>query len=179
MTALLRAGLVLLLAVSLAACGFQLRGSGEWPEALQPVQITGINARDSLYRELAVTLGSSGVEVVNQRPEGQGAILEIRSVNDQRRTLSVTEAARVSEYELIRTVNARLRPVEGEAVDLGPLRAARIYLFDGTSVLSRSEREATLREAMDRDIIGQLQRRIAALLEPDGSLREAAEDPAP
>ncbi|WP_018865699.1 MULTISPECIES: LPS assembly lipoprotein LptE [unclassified Thioalkalivibrio] len=179
MTALLRAALVLVLVAALAACGFQLRGSGEWPEALQPVQITGINARDSLYRELAVTLGSAGVEIVNQRPEGQGAILEIRSVNDQRRTLSVTEAARVSEYELVRTVEVRLRPVDGEAVDLGPLRASRIYLFDGTAVLSRGEREATLREAMDRDIVGQLQRRIAALTEPDGRLREPAEEPAP
>ncbi|OOC47920.1 MULTISPECIES: LPS assembly lipoprotein LptE [Thioalkalivibrio] len=179
MSALLRAGLVLVLVAALAACGFQLRGGSEWPETLNPVQITGINARDSLYRELAVTLGSSGVDVVRQRPEGQGAILEIRSVNDQRRTLSVTEAARVSEYELVRTVDARLRPVDGEAVDLGPMRASRIYLFDGTAVLSRGERESTLREAMDRDIVSQLQRRIAALIEPDGSLREAAEDPAP
>lgn len=179
MSGLLRTGLVLVLAAALAACGFQLRGSGEWPEALNPVQITGINVRDSLYRELAVTLGSSGVDVVRQRPEGQGAILEIRSVNDQRRTLSVTETARVSEYELVRTVDVRLRPVDGEAVDLGPLQASRIYLFDGTAVLSRGEREATLREAMNRDIVGQLQRRIAALSEPDGSLRDPAEDPAP
>ncbi|WP_018140408.1 LPS assembly lipoprotein LptE [Thioalkalivibrio sp. ALJ7] len=179
MTGLLRAGLVLVLAAALAACGFQLRGSGEWPEGMDPVQITGINTRDSLYRELAVTLGSSGVEVVNQRPEGQGAILEIRSVDDQRRTLSVTDAARVSEYELIRTVDVRLRPVDGEAVDLGPLRASRIYLFDGSAVLSRSEREETLRDAMNRDIVGQLQRRVAALLDADGTLQPSVEDAAP
>lgn len=32
MSALLRAGLVVWLAVSVAACGFQLRGSMDWPE---------------------------------------------------------------------------------------------------------------------------------------------------
>ena len=170
-----RALLVLLLTAALAACGFQLRGVTEWPEALTPVQITSISPRDSLYRELAVSLGSAGVELVDRLPEERGAILEIRSVRDERRVLSVTEAARVSEYELVRTVEVRLRPVGEEAVDLGTLRASRIYLFDATAVLSRSEREATLREAMNRDIVSQMQRRIAALIEDDG-LRDDPDD---
>ena len=176
-----RALLVLLLTAALAACGFQLRGVTEWPEAMTPVQITGISPRDSLYRELAVSLGSAGVEVVDQLPEERGTILEIRSVRDDRRVLSVTEAARVSEYELVRTVEVRLRPVGEEAVDLGTLRASRIYLFDATAVLSRSEREETLREAMNRDIVSQMQRRIAALIDEDGRLRDpdAGDDPPP
>ncbi|WP_019627173.1 LPS assembly lipoprotein LptE [Thioalkalivibrio sp. ALJT] len=172
MSLLLRAGLVVWLAVSVAACGFQLRGSMDWPEVLTPVQITGVSPRDSLYRELEVAFGSGGVEIVEQRPEGQGATLEIRSVRDDRRTLSVTETARVSEYELIRTVEVRLRPVQGEAVELGPLQASRVYLFDGSAVLSRSEREETLRTAMNRDLVAQLQRRMAARIGPDGELQE-------
>ncbi|WP_018138179.1 MULTISPECIES: LPS assembly lipoprotein LptE [unclassified Thioalkalivibrio] len=175
MTAVLRAVLVVWLAVAVAACGFQLRGSMDWPEALAPVQITGVNPRDSLYRELAVAFGSAGVEVVDQRPEGQGATLDVRSVRDRRRTLSVTDAARVAEYELIRSVEVRLRPVDGEAVDLGTLHASRIYLFDGSAVLSRSEREETLREAMNRDIVSQLQRRIQAVIGADGQLRTDVE----
>ncbi|WP_018872230.1 LPS assembly lipoprotein LptE [Thioalkalivibrio sp. ALJ16] len=172
MSALLRAGLVVWLAASVAACGFQLRGSMDWPEALAPVHITGLSPRDSLYRELAVAFGSAGVEVVDQRPDRHGATLEIRSVRDQRRTLSVTETARVSEYELVRTVEARLRPVQGEAVELGPLQASRVYLFDGSAVLSRSEREETLREAMNRDLVAQLQRRMTALVGSDGDAQE-------
>lgn len=176
MRTLLRVSLLLCVA-SVAACGFQLRGSGEWPEMLNPVHITGINARDALYRELAGTLAASGVTVMRQPPEAQGATLEIRAVNDRRRTLSVTEAAQVSEYELVRSVEVRLRPVGAEAVDLAPLRARRVYLFDETSVLTSGEREAIEREAMNRDLVAQLQRRVAARATADGALRETAGDP--
>lgn len=154
---------VLVLTASLAACGFQLRGTGGWPAELDPVEIRGLQPRDSLYQELARGLRASGIEIVDERPEERGATLEIRSVDDSRRALSVSDQARVSEYELTRSMRVRLRPADGEATDLDTLRASRTYVYDETAVLSRSEREEDLRATMNRDLVALLQRRVRAL----------------
>ncbi|WP_018935167.1 LPS assembly lipoprotein LptE [Thioalkalivibrio sp. ALJ24] len=164
--ALSRVLAVLVLAASLAACGFQLRGAGDWPAQLDPVEIRGLQPRDSLYQELARGLRASGVEVVDSRPEERGVTLEIRSVDDSRRALSVSDQARVSEYELVRRVQVRLHPADGEAVDLEPLRASRTYVYDETAVLSRSEREEDLRDTMNRDLVALLRRQVEALERP-------------
>ncbi|OOC09328.1 MULTISPECIES: LPS assembly lipoprotein LptE [Thioalkalivibrio] len=154
---------VLVLTASLAACGFQLRGTGGWPSELDPVEIRGLQPRDSLYQELARGLRASGVEIVERRPDDRGVTLEIASVNDSRRALSVSDQARVSEYELTRSMRVRLRPADGEATDLDTLRASRTYVYDETAVLSRSEREEDLRATMNRDLVALLQRRVRAL----------------
>ncbi|AGA34166.1 LPS-assembly lipoprotein RlpB precursor (Rare lipoprotein B) [Thioalkalivibrio nitratireducens DSM 14787] len=155
---------VALLVLVLAACGFQLRGAPDWPDGLDPIRIEGLAARDPLYQQLARSLRAAGVEVL---PAGtpESAELRVLALREERRVLSVTGAARISEYELARQLDAELAiPGEPERLPLGRLEVSRIYVFDAASVLSQAEREEELRRAMDRDLVRLLQLRVQAVL---------------
>lgn len=157
-------------ALLLTGCGFQLRGAPDWPPELNPIYISGLGARDPFYLMLAQTLRTAGVEILDVRAPGV-AELRVLSLREQRRVLSVTGAARISEYELFRVLEAELRlPAVAEPQALGPLRASRVYVFEAAAVLSQSEREEELARAMDRDLQRMLLLRIQAVI---GDLRSA------
>jgi LPS-assembly lipoprotein len=160
-----RRRLFLFLPVLLASgCGFQLRGAPEWPPELTPIYIEGLGVRNPLYLILAQRLRGAGVEVLSSRSP-EAAVLQVLSVGEERRVLSVTGAARISEYELSRVLETALRiPGEPEAVPLGRLQANRVYVFDAASVLSQREREEELARAMDRDLVRLLQLRVQAVM---------------
>jgi LPS-assembly lipoprotein len=151
-----------------AGCGFQLRGAPDWPPELNPIHVSGLGARDPFYLSLAQNLRSAGVEILDAR-SADAAELRVLSLREQRRVLSVTGAARISEYEFFRVLDAELRlPGVAEPQPLGPLRASRVYVFEAAAVLSQSEREQELARAMDRDLQRMLQLRIQAVM---GDLR--------
>lgn len=151
-------------ALLLAGCGFKLRGAPDWPPELSPIYVGGLGTRDPFYLALAQNLRSAGVEILDARSP-EFAELRVVSLRERRRVLSVTGAARISEYELIRVLDAELRvPGVAEAQPLGPLQASRVYVFDASAVLSQSEREEELARAMDRDLQRMLQLRIQAVM---------------
>jgi len=155
---------VLLPAVLASGCGFALRGAPDWPPELDPIHIGGLGVRDPLYLLLVQNVRAAGAEVLSARSP-EAAELRVLSLRDQRRVLSVTGAARVSEYELVRVLDTELRlPGEAEPLPLGRLEASRIYVFDAASVLTRSEREEELARAMNRDLVRLLALRVRAVL---------------
>ncbi len=155
---------VLLPAVLASGCGFALRGAPDWPPELDPIHIGGLGVRDPLYLLLVQNVRAAGAEVLGA-PSPEAAELRVLSLRDQRRVLSVTGAARVSEYELVRVLDTELRlPGEVEPLPLGRLEASRIYVFDAASVLTRSEREEELARAMNRDLVRLLALRVRAVL---------------
>ena len=156
--------LLTLPALLVGGCGFQLRGAPDWPARLDPIHIGGLGARDPFYLTLVRSLRSAGVEILDARSP-DAAELRVVSLRERRRVLSVTGAARVSEYEFSRVLDAELHlPDAGEALPLGPLRTSRVYVFDASAALSRSDREEELARAMDRDLQRLLQLRVQAVM---------------
>jgi LPS-assembly lipoprotein len=153
-----------LLALVLAGCGFQLRDTPDWSPALDPIYIDGLAARDPLYLSLTQSLRSAGIEVL-AAPSAQATVLQVLALREERRVLSVTGAARISEYELIRQLeSALLPPGAPQALPLNRLEVRRVYVFDAASVLAQSEREEDLRQAMNRDLVRLLQLGVQAVL---------------
>lgn len=149
----------------LAGCGFRLRGAPDWPPELSPVHVSGLDPREPLYLMLAQTLRAAGVEVVTS-PAPDVAELIVLALRQERRVLSVTSAARLSEYEVTRVLETELRvPGDVERRSLGRLESSRVYLFDAASVLSRTDREEELARAIDRDLINLLQLRVRAVMD--------------
>lgn len=162
--------LLALPALLLAGCGFQLRGVSDWPAELNPIHVSGLGMRDPFYLALVQSLRAAGVEVLDARSI-DASELRVLSLQERRRVLSVTGAARISEYELSRVLDTALRlPGAPEALPLGPLRASRVYVFDAAAVLSRDEREEELARSMDRDLLRLLQLRVQAALADPGAL---------
>ncbi len=149
----------------LGGCGFRLRGTSDWPPELSPIHVSGLDQREPLYLMLAQTLRAGGIEVVAS-PSPDVAELIVLTLRQQRRVLSVTAAARLSEYEVTRVLEAELRvPGMPERRPLGRLESSRVYLFDAASLLSRTDREEELARAIDRDLITLLQLRVRAVMD--------------
>ncbi|MCG5495719.1 LPS assembly lipoprotein LptE [Ectothiorhodospira variabilis] len=143
---------VVLVCLTLVACGFQLRGAGELPPEMARTAISGISEQDALARDLAQSLRANGVRVV-ERDEAD-ALLRITRMDTGRRTLSVGGDARVSEYEVYLTIGFQVEGLGSEfEIPTQTLTLTRDYLFDPAGVLGRSEQERVLRESMRRDAV--------------------------
>jgi LPS-assembly lipoprotein len=166
-------GLVLCLALVLAGCGFQLRGGPDWPAALDPVGIVGLDPNDPLRIDLVQSLRAAGLSV-RDTAEADGNRIRILALREERRVLTVTAGARISEYELTRRLEAELRLAgAAEPVPLGSLEVGRVYRFDPAAVLGQGDREEALRRAMNRDLVRLLQLRVQAAMAEGGGTAPA------
>ena len=141
---------LLLVAASLAGCGFHLHGMTPLSPALHEMYIEG--ATPTLSRELRLDLQASGVNVV-PHPSKQSATLKIIRQTQERRALVVGTNAQVQEYELVYVLDfSVLGP--GDAVWLRPQHIVlrRSYLYNPADVLGISSEEETLTGEMQRDL---------------------------
>jgi LPS-assembly lipoprotein len=141
-----------ILYLHLASCGFQLRGPPELPPQMERTQITGVSTGHGFVRELSILLTAGGVTLVDSR-QASTAEFRVRRLESDRRVLSVGGDARVSEYELYMVLEYEVRGRGDEwALEPVTLSITREYVHDPLQVLSQTEQERSLREAMDRDL---------------------------
>ncbi len=139
--------------VSVAGCGFQLRGTVEFPAHLQPLQVTGLDIHDPLRRELLALLRTQGVQLSEHAEQAQ-ARLHLQGLKEHRRVLSVGADARVSEYEITTVLTYAVSPLPTvQRVRTEQLSVSREYAHDPAGVLGQSEQERLLREDMQRDML--------------------------
>ncbi|WP_006788809.1 LPS assembly lipoprotein LptE [Thiorhodospira sibirica] len=147
---LLLLGLVLW---SVTGCGFQLRGTVEFPAHLQPLQVTGLEVHDPLRRELLTLLRAHGVQLTDHADQAR-VRLQMQSLKEHRRVLSVGRDARVSEYEITTVLTYAVSPLPTvQRVRTEQLSVSREYAHDPAGVLGQSEQERLLREDMQRDML--------------------------
>lgn len=159
---ILRTLFLSMLVLAVAGCGFQLRGTPNWPAELSPVYVSGLETRDPFYLLLVQSLRSAGVDVVNE-PMAGGSEIRILALREQRRVLTVTGAAQINEYRLTRRLDSELRLADAAApLPLGELEVRQTYSFDPAAVLAQETREDELRTVMNRDLVRLLQYRVRA-----------------
>lgn len=151
---------VLMLATVIAACGFELRGSGGLPNEFAQTYVTGVDRRSVLARELDLGLVSGGAELVDSEEEAT-AVLQIDEVEFKRREISVAIDATVLEFELSLEVAFEARG-RGNTFGIGrqSVIAQRVLRFEPASVLSKLNEETRLREAMEREVAQDILDRI-------------------
>ncbi len=160
------------IAVAVTACGFHLRGSYSLPAGLMPIHVDASGARD-MGRALGEALERQGAELAATR-EGAASSLVVLDESEDRRVLSVDDAADVDEYEIRKMVRWQLvRPVsaedgDGEASEARTLipptrlQVRRDYEFDSSRVLSKDEEERTLYRDMEQALAQQILARLQA-----------------
>jgi LPS-assembly lipoprotein len=160
----LRAGAMLLLAVALAACGFQLRGTnGLYHMPFQSIYL-GFSDTSPLGTELKRHLrGGDAVAVVTD-PAKADAQFDVLSENRAKSILSLNSQGRVREYQLTYTLVFRVRDAKGAEL-LGPttIGLKRSIAFNESQVLAKETEEALLYRDMQSDLVQQILRRLAAI----------------
>ena len=158
-----RNALVVALLLTLAACGFKLRGTAEVPfETLFLPGATGGIALD-LKRNIQV---GTNAKVVDD-PGKAEAVLQFTEETRQKEVLSLTGAGRVREFQLRYRVGFRVHDGKGgEYIPQSTIQLTRDVTFNDTEILAKEQEEQILFRDMQADMVQQILRRLAAAKKP-------------
>ncbi len=151
------------LALSLTACGFQLRGTAALPfETLYMPGTTGGIALD-LKRNIQAGTRTSVVD----DPKKAEAVLEFTQESRIKQILSLAATGRVREFQLRYLVGFRVHDGKGgEFLPPSTVQLTRDVTFNDTEVLAKETEEALLYRDMQFDMVQQIMRRLAAAQRP-------------
>lgn len=152
-------GLALFLAVSLAACGFQLRGVSDL--SFRTLSIQG--SKLTISKGLKQWVTTNGVKVVEDA-ENAEAFLELMGESYEKRIRSLSGRGLVREFELNYRVTFRTRDASSPL--WGPeqlVQVKRDFSYNDTALLGKQEEEERLNADMRKDAIREIMRRLSAI----------------
>jgi LPS-assembly lipoprotein len=160
---MVRTAAALLIAGSLAACGFQMRGSnGSYTMPFHSLYLTFPDT-SPLGTELKRNLRAGEVAIAD-KPEQAEAQFVVLGENRAKQILSLNSLGRVREYLLIYTLTFAVRDPKGvELLPATEITLRRNMAFDETQVLAKESEEALLYRDMQADLVQQIMRRLAAI----------------
>ncbi|MBM4220760.1 MAG: hypothetical protein FJ170_02300 [Gammaproteobacteria bacterium] len=146
----------------LSACGFQFRTAPEFPADMGVTHIQTDDRYSLFYRELVSSLRRNGITLSE---DATAAHTVIRILGDQtgRRTLTVTARNVPAEYEVYYRLTFSVDVDGSEAVPYEELVLTRDYPFDETEVLGKANEEQLIMQAIARDLVGLVSRRLSAI----------------
>lgn len=155
----MRAALLAILALTLAGCGFQLRGKADLPfetlyiESANPVLVADL--------QRAVASGSRARAVA--RPGDAQAVLRITGESREKRILSLSGAGRVREYLLVYRLAFRVTDRQNRSMLAEQqIELRRDMTYDDALVLAKASEEEMLYRDMQTDVVFQILRRLDA-----------------
>ncbi|MEE4294893.1 MAG: LPS assembly lipoprotein LptE [Xanthomonadales bacterium] len=147
----LRYLLIAVFLLSLAGCGFQLRGKADLPPEMAQTQMIVDDANSTLARRVRTLLEQNGVTFVSGAKAT--AILEIPLNEVVTSVLTIADNARVREYRISHTVQFRLTAADGrELLTSQTLRQTREISFDEQKILASSREQEYLKQDLAEDL---------------------------
>ena len=153
--------LVLLLALLVSACGFQLRGSYTLPYeslylAIPDYSLIGADLRRAIR-------ASGSTRLADSAKDAEATFLPTGEARDPI-ILSLSSAGRVREKRLRYRYGYRVVDDKGRDLVLpNTIDIKRDLTYDDSNVLSKEQEEVLLWQDMERDLVQQLMRRLAAV----------------
>lgn len=162
--ALIRLAVVLSLSISLAACGFYLRGNIPLPEGIQSMYV---NAPEGEFKDvLSEVLVNSGAQLATGSG-GADVILTISKAITNRTVGTLDERGKANSYNLRFTVKYELtgRGAEQDAASIrtASLMELRRYNFDPDLVIESESEEAELQLDMEEAISLRIVRQLSTI----------------
>ncbi len=155
--------LLLLAALAVSACGFQLRGEARLPPEMANTQLVVDDENSTLARRVRTMLEQNGVRFTGG--DDATAVLEIPLNRVVTEVLTIGDNARVQEYRITHTVSFRLTDSDGrELLPMQTLRQAREISFDEQKILAASREQ----EYLEKDLAETLARLLVTRLESSG-----------
>lgn len=160
-----RAGVLVLTLLGVAACGWHLRGTAPGLGSLEGVTIAvqAPGGHEQLRREVRAALRAAGADLTDSRPGVPTVVLyQERSGT---RNISGGRADAIQEYELRYEVEWALRDGQGEPlIERTQFRQFRNYRFERARVLGSEGREDSLMTELRGDVAMLLTNRLQAVL---------------
>ena len=146
----------------LAGCGFHLQGRQPLPEAFSYTFVDTQDEQTDFVQDLRKALIASGVKVI--RTQGSsGATVSVHEDELSERILSVSARNIPTEYELTYRVRFSVVSAGKTLIDKEEISATRDISFDEAQLLAKERETEILREALARDLVALVMRRIASL----------------
>lgn len=154
---------IALLSVSLAGCGFHLRGSGPSTLDISSVYVDAGSAR-KLGEEVSTQLSSMGVALPASAEEAEYT-LKLTNEREDRKLLTVSaDTGKVEEYELIYAATMSVIGQDGKVLSEDQdVSARRDLTFDEGAVVGKFEEERTMQEDLRRRVAANVLRRLSAV----------------
>jgi LPS-assembly lipoprotein len=150
------------MALSIAACGFQMQGALRAPPEMARTFID-VDDRNSLFaRELRAQLQSADVDIVDDAAAAT-ARLSITYEDTDQRVLSVSARNVPTEYEVYYTIEYAIEAGQQRLLEPQTLTVTRNYTYDSTLVLGKAREEELLRDAIVEDLVRIVLKQIAIL----------------
>lgn len=147
------------LALSLAACGFQLRGNAQLPFASAYVDASN----SAIARGLRQALIAQGK--LAEQATGAPVIIRLDGEKREKNILSLSGSGKVREYRIESRITLSARDTSGkELIAPGEIILTRDMAYDDQQTLAKELEETELYRAMDRDTLTQILRRLAYAL---------------
>ena len=162
----------LILAATLAACGFHLRGQGS---AQLPYSTMYISLPETA--EVAIWLkryikASGSTQVVDKGSDAE-AIFQQLTDNRSKAILSVNAQGRAREYRLTLSYSFRVVNAKGQVlVPPNEISLSRDVTFDDSNVLAKDLEEGLLWRDMNMDLVNQIMRRMTIVKPKNPDLDE-------
>ncbi len=156
--------LVLVTALLVSACGFQLRGSGSHANLPFKTIYLGVSDASPLGNDLKRYIAGAGGTTVVSDPKAAQANVEILSETRNKTILSLNSQGRIREYSLSYTLSFQVKDGKNNIL-LAPttITLNRIISFNESQVLAKESEEASLYRDMQSDMVQQILRRLAAI----------------
>lgn len=147
--------------LSLAGCGFHMRGSlaSDYTFAFKSLYLKA-PAETSFVAQLRRQMKAYKIPVATS-PDQADMILEVVSEQPSKQILSLNSLGRVQEYQLFYRVS--IRAYDNNQVDWLPadkIILSRILPYDDSQILAAMQQEAMLNADMVKDAVAQAVRRL-------------------
>jgi LPS-assembly lipoprotein len=157
-----------LLALSLAAlacggCGFHLQGSVTLPRSIALVRIETHDTESDFYTELRKALRASGAQLDETGQDAAATVIRIDTDTASNTILTVSALNVPTEYELRYTVKFAVVSQGRERIAPESHVLVRDYTFSESALLAKQRETAILSNALARDLVSVLMRRLASL----------------
>jgi len=166
--------LLLLTVLMLSACGFHLRSAPNLP--FESIFFEGIGKNTPLGVELRRNMNLSGVSVVDKAKDAE-VILQMLADGHERKIEALDTSGNVRVYSLYERFRYQLKDNHGVIlIPPAQILIKRSITYDPNQELAKQTEEGLIYREMQRDIVQQLLRRLAAAkLKPGSDTSEVSD----
>lgn len=153
----MRNAVLLFLAITLAGCGFQLRGQSQLPFAAAYVDAVDGSQVAAALRHALEDQGKLADKAAPVR-------IQLASERREKNILSLSGGGKVREYRLeYRVEMAAFDAKGGELLAPSKIHLTREFSYNDDQILAKEKEEASLLRAMEQEALRQILRRLSYL----------------